>query len=88
MVSVEVYGVRHCPYCAAAKALLKKKGIAFTEIDIAGNWEKRDEMIMRAGGQSIMPQIFIDNFHIGSVDDLRKIELSGKLDTLVEVTRS
>ena len=88
MASIEIYCVRHCPYCAAAKALLKRKGIAFTEIDIAGNWEKRDEMIGRAGGQSIVPQIFIDGIHIGTASDLHKFELSGKLDAQVQPLRS
>jgi glutaredoxin 3 len=88
MVSVEIYSARHCPYCTAAKALLRKKGIAFTEIDIAGNWEKRDEMIARAGGQSIVPQIFIDSVHIGSASDLHEYEVSGKLDALVQLARA
>jgi glutaredoxin 3 len=83
MASIEVYCVRHCPYCAAAKALLKRKGVAFTEIDIAGNWEKRDEMIERASGQTTVPQIFVAGVHIGTASDLHKFELSGKLDALI-----
>ena len=59
MPPVEIYTTRFCPYCHAAKALLTRKGVAFTEIDLAGNWERRDEMIERANGDVTVPQIFI-----------------------------
>ena len=50
MPLIEIYTTRYCPYCHAAKALLKSKGVAFTEIDLSGDWEQRDEMIERANG--------------------------------------
>jgi glutaredoxin 3 len=80
---VEIYSARYCPYCAAAKALLRRKGAAFTEIDIGGNWEKRDEMIARAQGRATVPQIFIDDRHIGGYDDLAALERAGGLDDLL-----
>jgi glutaredoxin 3 len=83
MKHVEIYTARYCPYCTAAKALLKSKGVAFIEIDIGGNWEKRDEMIERANGRATVPQIFVGNIHVGGSDDLRALERSGELDTLL-----
>jgi glutaredoxin 3 len=86
---VEIYTARYCPYCAAAKALLKRKGVAFTEVDIGGNWERRDEMIARSKGRVTVPQIFIDGTHIGGNDDLQALDRAGKLDALLktEATR-
>jgi len=83
MREVQIYTARFCPYCASAKALLKRKGVPFTEIDIAGNWERRDEMIGRANGQVTVPQIFIGSTHIGGSDDLHALDVSGKLDALL-----
>lgn len=83
MATVEIYTARLCPYCAAAKALLTRKGVAFTEIDIAGNWERRDEMIARANGRVTVPQIFIGGAHVGGHDELRSLEREGRLDALL-----
>jgi len=83
MAAVEIYTARYCPYCAAAKALLKRKGVALTEFDIGGNWELRDEMIKRANGRVTVPQIFIGQTHVGGNDDLQALERAGKLDALL-----
>ena len=83
MPPVEIYTTRYCPYCVSAKALLKRKGVAFTEIDLAGNWERRDEMIQRANGRTTVPQIFIGAVHVGGCDDLHALERAGKLDPLL-----
>ena len=83
MPAVEMYTTRYCPYCTSAKALLKRKGVAFKEIDLAGNWELRDEMIKRANGRTTVPQIFIGNVHVGGCDDLHALERAGKLDPLL-----
>jgi glutaredoxin 3 len=83
MATVEIYTARFCPYCAAAKALLTRKGAAFTEIDIAGNWERRDEMIARANGRVTVPQIFIGAAHVGGNDELQALEREGRLDALL-----
>lgn len=83
MHKVEIYTTRFCPYCNAAKALLKRKGIAFAEIDIAANWERRDEMIERANGRVTVPQIFIGSVHVGGSDDLQALDRAGKLDALL-----
>ena len=83
MKEVRIYTARRCPYCASAKALLKRKGIPFTEVDIAGNWERRDEMIERANGQVTVPQIFVGTDHIGGNDELHALERAGKLEALL-----
>jgi len=83
MPPIEIYTTRYCPYCYAAKALLSRKGVAFTEIDLAGNWERRDEMIERANGRMTVPQIFIGMTHVGGSDELHALERAGKLDALL-----
>lgn len=74
-----IYTARFCPYCEAAKSLLRREGISFVEIDISGNWETRDEMIARSNGQTTVPQIFISDRHIGNLNDLKALQKSGSL---------
>jgi glutaredoxin 3 len=83
MKEVRIYTARYCPYCASAKSLLKRKGVSFTEIDIGGNWERRDEMIERANGRVTVPQVFIGGLHVGGSGELRALEREGKLDQLL-----
>ena len=83
MPPVEIYTTGYCPYCHAAKALLKKKGVKFSEIDIGRDWERRDEMIKRAKGRMTVPQIFIGSVHVGGCDDLQAMERAGRLDRLL-----
>ena len=83
MKEVRIYTARYCPYCASAKSLLKRKGVSFTEIDIGGNWERRDETIERANGRVTVPQVFIGGLHVGGSDELRALEREGKLDQLL-----
>ena len=59
MPPVEVYTTRFCPYCSAAKTLLKRKGVSYSEIDVSSDFERREEMIQRANGRMTVPQIFI-----------------------------
>jgi glutaredoxin 3 len=80
MAKVEMYATMWCPYCARARALLKKKGAAFTEIDIDEEPARRGEMIRRAYGRTSVPQIFIDGEHIGGSDELVALDRAGKLD--------
>jgi glutaredoxin 3 len=83
MPVVEIYTTRFCGYCAAAKALLIRKSIRFTEIDISGDWKRRQEMVQRANGRMTVPQIFIGAAHIGGFDELRALEAASKLDELL-----
>ena len=83
MSLVEIYTTRYCPYCNAAKALLKKKGVDFSEIDVGRDWERREEMIQRANGRTTVPQIFVGTVHIGGCDELHNLERAGKLDPIL-----
>ncbi len=83
MKPVEIYTTRYCPYCVAAKTLLKRKGVAYKEIDVGFAADRRDEMIQRAKGRMTVPQIFIGDVHVGGNDDLQALERAGKLDPLL-----
>ncbi|HVG51063.1 MAG TPA: glutaredoxin 3 [Xanthobacteraceae bacterium] len=83
MPKIELYTTPICPYCLAAKELLERKGAAFTEINVMGNPEKRQEMIARSGGRMTVPQIFIGTTHVGGCDDLYDLDSDGKLDPLL-----
>jgi len=80
---VEIYTKPWCPYCIRAKMLLKRKGVAFTEIGVSGDEEKRAEMLARADGRHTVPQIFIDGVGIGGSDELHALERAGKLDPML-----
>jgi glutaredoxin 3 len=82
MKPVEIYTTQTCPYCIAAKGLLKKKGVAYTEIDVGGNPSLRATMTQRAGRTSV-PQIFIAGKHVGGCDDIHALDHAGKLDALL-----
>ena len=83
MAHVEIYTKDFCPYCHRAKALLNDKGVAFEEYDITMGGPKRAEMIQRADGRTTVPQVFIDDRHIGGSDDLAALDAAGKLDALL-----
>jgi glutaredoxin 3 len=83
MPAVDIFTTRWCPYCHTAKALLARKGIAFTEIDVTGDWDGRKKMIERANGRTTVPQIFIGATHVGGSDELHALERAGKLDPLL-----
>jgi len=83
MSKVEIYTTRYCPYCISAKALLTRKKIQFTEIDVSGDPAGRAKMVERAEGGMTVPQIFIGSTHVGGSDDLHALERAGKLDPLL-----
>jgi glutaredoxin 3 len=83
MARVEIYTTPLCGYCHAAKALLRRKGVEFTEYDLARQPELRPEMMSRAAGRRTVPQIFIDGAHIGGCDDLHALDHAGGLDPLL-----
>jgi glutaredoxin 3 len=80
---IEIYTTRYCPYCHAAKRLLSRKGVEFTEIDVSGDAKGRSEMVARANGRMTVPQIFISSTHVGGYDDLSALDRAGKLDVLL-----
>ena len=83
MPSVEIYTWRTCPFCIRAKQLLDRKGIAYTEFAVDGDEPARDAMAERGDGRRSVPQIFIDDRHIGGCDDLHALERVGELDALL-----
>ncbi len=83
VAQVEVYTTALCPYCYRAKALLKKKGVAFTEYAVDAEPGRREEMLKRSGGRRTVPQIFIDGQGIGGSDELYALDRQGKLDALL-----
>ena len=83
MANVELYTTPICPYCIAAKDLLKSKGVLFTEVNVMGDPAKRREMVDRAGGRTTVPQIFINSTHVGGCDELYDLDSEGKLDPML-----
>lgn len=80
---VEIYTWSFCPYCIRAKGLLDKKGVEYSEYCIDGDESAREAMIERANGKSSLPQIFIDDRHIGGCDDIYALENKGELEPLL-----
>lgn len=83
MAKVEIFTTKVCPFCVRAKALLKRKGAAFEEIDVSTDEAALATMMKRSGGRQTVPQIFIDGRHIGGCDDLYALDGKGGLDPLL-----
>ena len=83
MAKVEIYTRAFCGYCTRAKRLLEAKGVDYEEIDITMDAPRRNEMIQRAQGRMTVPQIFIDDNHVGGSDDLHALDARGRLDPLL-----
>ncbi len=81
--NVEIYTWQTCPYCIRAKMLLWWKGVNYTEYKIDGDELARNRMAERANERRTVPQIFINNQHVGGCDDLYKLDAQGQLDTLL-----
>lgn len=84
MAEVTIYTRKFCGFCTAAKRLLEKKGVSYTEHDATFSAELRKEMVQRARGGSTFPQIFIGDVHVGGCDELHALERGGKLDGLLQ----
>ena len=83
--SVVIYTTRWCPFCIRAKHLLQQKQVSFEEISVDSDRDLRAEMAQRAGRTSV-PQIWINNEHIGGCDELYALERRGALDTLLHTS--
>ncbi|MEL6869681.1 MAG: glutaredoxin 3 [Pseudomonadota bacterium] len=83
MSTVTLYTKGYCPYCHAAKALLDKKSVAYTEFDVGSDTAKREEMLTRSNGARTVPQIFIGDQHVGGFDDMNALDKRGELDALL-----
>ncbi len=83
MPKVEIYTSLLCGYCYRAKRLLEKKGVEFTEYDLMAQPIRRREMMERSQGRTSVPQVFIDDQHVGGCDELYELEARGSLDSLL-----
>jgi len=79
MAKIEVYSGDYCPYCTRAKALLTQRELAFVEYNVQDEPERRVEMAKRAPGARSIPQIFINDKHVGGCDDLYALDRKGEL---------
>ncbi|MBD2038089.1 glutaredoxin 3 [Leptolyngbya sp. FACHB-321] len=84
--NVEIYTWSTCPFCIRAKALLDRKGVEYTEYCIDGDEPARSKMSQRANGRRSVPQIFINDQHIGGCDDMTALNAQGKLDSLLQAS--
>ena len=84
MRDVTIYTRQFCGYCSAAKRLLERKGVAYTEHDATHSRELRQEMIDKARGGATFPQIFIGDMHVGGCDELHELDRQGRLDAILQ----
>ncbi|MHA6300324.1 glutaredoxin 3 [Devosia sp. CAU 1758] len=82
MPKVEIYTTPTCPYCHAAKSLLREKGVDYTEITVLDP-DLRQNMMQRAHGRRTVPQIFVGDTHVGGYDDMAALDRRGGLDPLL-----
>lgn len=83
MAHVVIYSTAICPYCVRAKQLLAQKGVQYEEIHVDRDPLQRDTMVAKTGRQTV-PQIFINDKHIGGCDDLYALDKNGQLDQLLQ----
>jgi glutaredoxin 3 len=86
MPKIEVYSTAVCPYCVAAKNLLKSKGLEWNEVRVDTDPVQRDAMLARSGGRRTVPQIFVNDQLVGGYDDLVAADRSGRLTQLLEAS--
>ncbi|MBI3773477.1 MAG: glutaredoxin 3 [Gammaproteobacteria bacterium] len=80
---IEIYTTRHCSFCQHAKRLLDSKGVEYIEYGLDFDPDERETMLQRSDGRRTVPQIFINNQHIGGYQDLVELESRGELDVLL-----
>jgi len=83
VAKVELYTTNYCPFCTRAKGLLKRKGVAFTEIDVTDDDALRAKMVELSGGRRTVPEIFINGRIVGGYNELSALDARGELDTLL-----
>lgn len=84
MADILIYTKNFCPYCTAAKELLKSKNVTFTEKDIGKDQVALEEMLSKSQGRTTVPEIFINGKLIGGFDNLSALDQEGKLDELLK----
>ena len=85
MKKITIYTTPYCPFCIRAKQLLKNKNIDFKEIDLSEEPEKFDEMSKKSNGARTVPQIFVEDTHIGDCDYIHELDNKGKLDKILGI---
>ena len=83
MKSIVIYSSASCPYCIKAKALFESKDVSFQELRVDQNPALADEAKKKSGGRMTVPQIFIDDYHVGGCDELYALDRAGKLDPMI-----
>ncbi|HWT15457.1 MAG TPA: glutaredoxin 3 [Patescibacteria group bacterium] len=86
MSRIEMYSTAICPYCVAAKNFLVHRGLSYQEIRIDRDRAEFDRMLERSGGRRTVPQIFINDRHVGGYDDLMHLHRNGELDSWLTTT--
>ena len=84
MINIDIYTSPYCGFCHRAKTLLNEKKQSYNEIDIIVNPDQFNKMVVRSGGKTSVPQIFIGKTHVGGCDDLYALEENNKLDGILE----
>ena len=82
MADVKIYVTEYCPYCVRAKALLDRKKVPYTAVDVEGDSAKRAWLVQTTGRRTV-PQVFINDRPVGGCDDLYELDRSGELDKLL-----
>jgi len=85
MKKITIYTTPYCPFCVRAKELLKNKNIDFKEIDLSEEPEKFDEMSKKSNGARTVPQIFVEDTHIGDCDYIHELDNKGELDKILGI---
>ena len=84
MINIDIYTSPYCGFCHRAKTLLNEKNQSYNEIDIIVNPDQFDKMVVRSGGKTSVPQIFIGKTHVGGCDDLYALEKNNKLNGILK----
>lgn len=84
MKPVKIYTTNYCGFCVRAKDLLKRKGVAYDEVDVTGDDAARAQLVEMSHGQRTVPQIFIGDTHVGGYSDLAQLDREGKLDPMLQ----
>ena len=85
MKKIKIYTTPYCYFCMRIKNLMKKKKISYEEIDLSANPEKFDEMISNSNGARTVPQMFVNETHIGDCDYVHELDNKGQLDKILGI---
>lgn len=87
MNEIVIYTTRFCPFCVRAKQLLDHKGLTYNEVPVDGNPGLRQQMRDKANGAHTVPQIWVNETHVGGCTELMELERAGQLDVLLSSTK-